>query len=181
MKDMTYDRYEIRALKYSPKKSVTGDCFSLELWVDDEKFAVVHNDGREKQAHIDFVAPFTWDDGHKVAADMSDDSFLVPDQIEFNPLHAGVESLMRLAIAANDIIKGSKEKAMYVFAGQLMRLGYAQPETNPDQRLFDHVTTKFPGAVILNRMDPVEAAKLAIEAEREANPDMSGPRTLSMR
>lgn len=173
--NVTYDRFEVRNLKYAPKKSIVGDCFSLELWVDGEKFAEVSNSGDEKQSTVRFVAPLTCDDGQRIASEMAQDSFLVPDSIDASPFYTGVRSLMRLAIAMNDIQTGSKEKAVYVFDGKLMRLGYNNPGMLPDQRLFDHVTSTYPGAVILNAMDPIQAAKLSIQMERDANPDMSGP------
>lgn len=181
MRSLKYGRYEVRNVVYDAKRSIVGDCCSLDVWVDGEFFARVENDGNDAQVTVTPIEPFAYEDVHRIGQEMQEeDSFLVPGPIDFNPFETGAWTLMRMAISVPEITEQTKKKAVYVVDGQRMKQGYAKASMKPDQRLFDHVKATNPGAVILNGMDPFEAAKLALQLEREANPTY-GPHVLVMK
>lgn len=164
---MKYGKYEIKNVK-------TADLyFSLDLYVDGQKFAAVSNDGRGGCHRTHAYPPFTWKDIERVEAEMAEDEFLVDS--EFEKFDTAVDTLIGLRDAAKHIARSTKNKAVFILDGQLNSIGYKDKKLPADQNLLDTVTQRHPGALILNTMEPLAAAieyvklsRAEIEAEMTA-------------
>jgi len=160
---MKYGKYEIKNVKHMKTLSEETECFSLDLYVDGKKFANVSNRGQGGCNNTYTCDPFTQDDLERVTNEMKSDKFLVDS--DFEHFDTAVATMFSMWSAAKDITSGCKKKALYLLDGDLFSKGYKN-KAAPDQRLFDHVKSQHPDAVILNGMDVAEAAKLLVLAER---------------
>jgi hypothetical protein len=172
-----YGKYEIKNVKHVKSMSEETDCFSLDLYVDGKKFAHVSNRGHGGCNDTRLYAPFTRADEERVTAEMKSDKFLVDSTYE--EFDTAVTTLFSMWSAAKQITSECKKKAMFLQDGDVRILGY-QNKAAPDQRLFDHVKSQYPDAIILNNMDIGEAAKLLVTTERanleaEFGSAMKGP------
>lgn len=161
---MKYDQYEIKKVEHMKSLSEETECFSLDLYVADKKFAHVSNRGHGGCHEVHPYPPFTWDDVKRVTEEVKDDKFLVDS--DFEEFDTAVSTLFSLWSVAKDLTKGCKKKAMYLDGGELYSSGYKGAKA-PDQRLFDHIRKQYPDAVILNGMDVADAAKLVVMEERK--------------
>lgn len=161
--DVKYGKYEIKNVKYMKSLSEETPCFSLDLFVDGKKFAHVSNRGHGGCNDTRLYAPFTYEDEKRVTEEMVTDKFLVDS--EYEQFDAAVSTLFSMWEAAKDITGNCKKKAVYLRDGNLHVTGY-KDKAAPDKRLFDHIKSKYPDAVILNGMEIDEASKLVVVAER---------------
>lgn len=167
---MNYGRYEIK------KVQETETMFSLDLYVDGEKFAAVSNDGRGGCHRIHTYSPFRQSDIERVEAEMSADEFLVDSEDE--KFDSAITTLLVMRSAAKHIARVTKTKAMFLADGELNTIGYKDKRV-PSQSLYDHVTKQHPTAVILNTLSPEDAIIAYVRHSRAEEAQMAAPPPIS--
>jgi hypothetical protein len=176
-----YGKYEIKNVKVNDDMSRETICFSLDLYVEGKKFALVSNEGRGGCHRTVSHPPFTDNDIARVEQEMAQDEFLM-DDAKHELFDTAVTTLILLKDAAKDVQKFTKSKAAYIDGDKVYSSGYKSGKA-PDEALFASIRAQYPGASILNTMSiegaAVEYAKAQrrqYEAEMAADPLPGVPR-----
>lgn len=162
---MKYGRYEVKKVEHSERMSEETTFFALDLYVDGRKFAAVSNDGRGGCHRVHPYPPFTHEDVDRVEGEMRADKFLVHTDFDHERFDEAVSTLLEAHLTRKDLMRKFRSEAVFVSEGELLSTRYRDKKA-PDEALFAHVEKTHPGAILLNRLPPDEAAKAVVELHR---------------
>lgn len=164
--DMDYGRFQIKNVKHSVAKSYETQHFSLDLWADGVKLAEVFGNGDDGVLEVSACEPSTWDDINKYEAIMASDEFLTDTFID--PFDTSIRTLVDVWRKFEEIKRKTATKVVFIDGDRLLTFGNAGSKRAPSDYQIQRIATANPSAVILNGMDTVEAAILAVKADRAA-------------
>lgn len=165
---MKYGKFEIRNYKSQSALSEETECFSLSFFYDGKRCADVSNSGTGGSDDIYPIAPFTYADIERIEDEMSQDTFLVDEDTTSEKLSEGVATLRSMAAAEKQLKKSLGKKCVFIKDDEIRDMGYKNKSQAPDERLFQHVKSTYPTAILLNGVPLDEAVRLVVETEKKA-------------
>lgn len=171
-------RLELRAVKYAAWASEETSCYTANVYLDGKHVAFVGNDGHGGPDRFNPAKGWTQDGAQKAIYDVLRESgycaehdaemgaFMKEHGLRghsrsynhFDYIEAWCGKALELHLTAKDLRRDLNRRALFTKpdAKGVYTLGY-KGSKKPDDRLYQSVLQKYPGAVILNRL-PFEAA-----------------------
>jgi hypothetical protein len=165
---MKYGKFEIKNYKSVRELSDETECFTLTFYYDGKRCAEVSNRGHGGSDDIYPVSPFTHEDIVRIETEMAEDTFLVDEDTTSEKFSSAIGTLCQLATAEKDLKKTLGKQCVFLKGDEMRTMGYKNKSVAPDQRLFDHVKSAHPDAVILNDKPLDVAVRLVVESEKRA-------------
>ena len=150
-------KIELKRIEYSARMSEETSCFTADLWVDGVRIGQISNHGTG--GSDDFYGDHAAYDAADAWCRANLPKWTMGDHTGETDIEIHVGALLEEHLSRKDMKRAMSRNVLFTkpdTAG-VYEIKAKAPMKPTDPRLITHITTKYPGAVILNTLPEAEA------------------------